>query len=41
MGERQFGAAMRKVLLAGKLKNQPIGQYKNRTAKLGLVCTSA
>lgn len=35
--EREFGAAMRAMILAGDLTTAEVGRYPNRTLKLGLV----
>jgi hypothetical protein len=37
--EKAFAAAMRELILSGELANRPVGQYANRTPKLGLVLT--
>jgi hypothetical protein len=35
--DRQFAGVMRKMIMAGSLVREPVGAYKNRTRKIGLV----
>ncbi len=37
LGERQFASHMRELIVAKRLANETVGQYSNRTPKLGLV----
>lgn len=37
LSEREFFQAMRDLMLAGRLRNQTVGSYANRTPKTGLV----
>jgi hypothetical protein len=36
LSEKQFGAAMRELMVAQRLKLAPMGQYPNRSPKMGL-----
>ena len=35
--EKQFGAAMRAMVIDGQIASEPVGRYNNRSPKLGLV----
>jgi len=37
LSRKQFIRAMREAIKSGRLKNEVVGQYANRTDKLGLV----